>query len=218
MTYQYILFDLDGTLTDPGVGITKSVQYALKKFKIEVSDLTSLYCFIGPPLIDSFMKYYQFSKEDAKLAVQYYREYFSVHGIFENELYEHIVDMLSELKEKGKTIILATSKPEVFAKQILDYFHLTPYFTFVAGSTLQNTRTKKAEVIQYALDSCKITEKEKVLMVGDREQDVIGATTCGIDSVGVLYGYGNRTELEAVNATYIVDSVDGLRDLLKRLS
>ena len=214
MKYQYILFDLDGTLTDPGVGITRSVQYALEKFNMKVSDLTSLYCFIGPPLIDSFMTFYQLSKEDATLAINYYREYFSVKGMFENEVYDQIVDMLAELKRRDMKVILATSKPEFFAKQILDYFHLTPYFDFVAGSTMDETRNKKADVIQYALDTCQITQKEKVLMVGDREHDVIGAKTCGIDCVGVLYGYGNREELEAAGATYIVPSVAKLRELL----
>ncbi len=214
MRYQYILFDLDGTLTDPGVGITRSVQYALEKFNMKVSDLTSLYCFIGPPLIDSFMTFYQLSKEDATLAINYYREYFSVKGMFENEVYDQIVDMLAELKRRDMKVILATSKPEFFAKQILDYFHLTPYFDFVAGSTMDETRNKKADVIQYALDTCQITQKEKVLMVGDREHDVIGAKTCGIDCVGVLYGYGNREELEAAGATYIVPSVAKLRELL----
>lgn len=210
--YQYILFDLDGTLTDPGVGITNSVAYALKKFNINVKNKTELYKFVGPPLLDSFVKYYAFSEEHGKIAVEYYREYFKAKGIFENEVYDGIEDMLTLLKSKGKKVILATSKPESFAKNILKHFHLDKYFDFVAGATMDETRNKKGDVIKYALESCRINDLSTVIMIGDREHDIIGAKECGIDSIGVLFGYGSYDELHDAGATYIAETV---KDILK---
>lgn len=212
--YNYILFDLDGTLTDPGRGITNSVAYALNKFGIEVADKTELYKFIGPPLTDSFEKYYGFSSEDAVTAVEYYREYFKPKGIYENEIYEGVPELLKTLKENGKTVILATSKPELFAQEILKYFGIDVYFDFVAGATLDKTRTKKGDVIAYALDSIGITDKEKCLMVGDREQDINGAKQNGIDSLGVLYGYGDMQELTNAKSTYIAKTVTDIIEYL----
>ena len=205
--YNYVLFDLDGTLTDPGTGITNSVMHALKKYGIEVEDRTSLYKFIGPPLIDSFEKYFGFSHEEAVKSVDYYREYYKDKGIYENEVYAGVEELLKKLNEKGKKIILATSKPELFAKQILRHFGIEKYFLFAAGSTMDETRTNKAEVIEYALSECGITEKTAVVMVGDREHDIIGANKNGIDSIGVLFGYGSREELESAGATYIAETV-----------
>lgn len=205
--YQYILFDLDGTLTDPGKGITNSVAYALKKFGISVTDKRELYKFIGPPLVDSFMNYYGFSEEDASAAVEYYREYFKPTGIFENEIYNGVPQLLETLKANGKIVILATSKPEVFAKEILKYFEIDKYFDFVAGATLDSTRNKKKDVIAYALENCGITEKSQCLMVGDRAQDVNGANANGIDSLGVLFGYGDIDELQTAGVTYIAETV-----------
>ena len=207
MTYQFILFDLDGTLTDPAVGITNSVMYALKKYDIEVSDRSELYPFIGPPLWESFEKYYGFTKEESKKAVEYYREYFKDRGIFENFVYDGIEDLLKELKDNGKTLIVATSKPEVFAKQIMAHFDLAKYFTYIAGSNLDGTRVKKQEVIQYALESCSINDLSKAIMIGDREHDIIGAKGVGIASIGVLFGYGDRNELEKAGSDFIVDTV-----------
>lgn len=208
MHYDNILFDLDGTLTDPAMGITNSVMHALKKYGIEVSDRSELYKFIGPPLTDSFERYYGFSKSEAVTAVEYYREYFKDIGIFENKVYEGIPELLARLSDKGKTIILATSKPSVFAKRILEHFDLAKYFSFVSGSLLDGTRVRKDEVIQYALTGCNITDKSGTVMVGDREHDIIGAKKCGIQSIGVLFGYGSREELEAAGADYIAASVD----------
>ncbi len=208
--YKYILFDLDGTLTDPARGITNSVVFALNKFGIDVADKTELYKFIGPPLTDSFEKYYGFSSDDALKAVEYYREYFKPKGIYENEIYQGVEELLKHLKENGKTVILATSKPEVFAIEILKYFKLDIYFDFVAGATLDKTRNKKSDVIAYALNSCNITDKSKCLMVGDREQDINGAKANGIDSLGVLYGYGDIDELSNAGATYIAKSVEDI--------
>ena len=211
---QIVLFDLDGTLTDPGVGITNSVAYALKKYGIEIKDRTQLYPFIGPPLIDSFEKYFQFSEEEAKHAVTLYREYFRETGIFENKVYDGIAPMLEHLANSGKTLIVATSKPEVFAKQILEHFHLDDYFRYIAGANLDGTRAKKNEVIEYALEACGVTERASAVMIGDRDYDIIGAQKAGVDSVGVLYCYGSREELERAKATYIVKTVADLEQLL----
>ena len=212
--YQIVLFDLDGTLTDPGVGITNSVAYALKKYGIEVADKTQLYPFIGPPLIDSFEKYYGFSEEEAKHAVTLYREYFREKGIFENEVYDGIAPMLEHLTDNGKTLIVATSKPEIFARQILEHFQLDGCFRYIAGANLDGTRSKKNEVIEYALEACDVTDRSSAVMIGDRDYDIIGAQKTGLDSVGVLYGYGNRAELERAQATYIVKTVADLEQLL----
>ena len=201
--YKYLLFDLDGTLTDPGLGITNSVMYALRKFDINVEERTSLYKFIGPPLRDSFETFYGFSSEKSELAVQYYREYFSERGLYENEAYDGIADLLTQLKERGKSLIVATSKPESFAIKILQHFKLYDYFDFVAGATMDATRNKKADIIKYALESCNISEKSSVIMIGDREHDVIGAKENGLDSIGVLFGYGSYDELKRAGATFI---------------
>ena len=214
MRYQYILFDLDGTLTDPGIGITNSVLYALGKYGIEVNDRSDLYKFIGPPLRDSFEVYYGFSKEDSKKAVEYYREYYKDKGIFENAVYDGAEDLLKTLKSSGKTLILATSKPEVYAKQIVEHFDIAKYFTYIAGSNLDGTRVKKDEVIQYALERYNITDLTKAIMIGDREHDILGAKEIGISSIGVLFGYGDRTELENAGADYIVDTVADIEKVL----
>ncbi len=214
MQYTHILFDLDGTLTDPALGITNSVMHALKKYGIEVKDRRELYKFIGPPLTDSFEQYYGFSKTQAVTAVDYYREYYRDTGIFENSLYGGIPELLALLKSKGKTLILATSKPEVFAKRILEHFRLDQFFSFISGSCLDGTRVKKDEVIQYALKSCNITDKSGVVMVGDREHDVIGAKKCGIRCIGVLFGYGGRTELEEAGADYLAETVEEIGKII----
>ena len=178
--YDILLFDLDGTLTDPAEGITNSVMHALGKWGIEVSDRRQLYRFIGPPLVDSFMKYYGFSREDAERSVEYYREYFRDRGLFENTVYPDTVETLDALKKMGKKLIVATSKPEAFAKRIMDHFDLAKYFTFIGGAEFTGPRTKKGAVIAYVLESCGITDKSRVLMVGDREHDVLGAKENGL--------------------------------------
>ena len=204
--YKYFLFDLDGTLTDPGIGITNSVMYALKKFGIKVEERATLYKFIGPPLLESFERFYGFSKEESEQAIQYYREYFRPHGLYENEVYEGVEELLKTLKQNGKRLIVATSKPDEFAVEILKHFHLDHYFDFIAGATMDEKRTKKADVIAYALEQCKITDKASAIMIGDREHDVLGAKQVGLDSIGVLYGYGNYEELKNAGATYIVEN------------
>lgn len=201
--YKYALFDLDGTLTDPGEGITRSVQYALAKFGITVEDRRELYCFIGPPLHESFEVYYGFSRKDAMLAVDYYREYYAIKGIFENLVYEGVPEALAAIKARGVKISLATSKPEGYAKQILEHFALDGYFDAVAGSNMDGTRTKKAEVVERALMLLGNPDVRDCVMIGDREHDVLGGAAHGMDTVGVLFGYGNREELEHAGATHI---------------
>lgn len=212
--YKYIFFDLDGTLTDPGLGITNSVAYSLEKYGISVDDRSELYKFIGPPLIDSYMDFYNFSKEKAVQAVDVYREYYAVKGIFENYVYDGIPGLLKLLQADGKKIILATSKPEEYAKIILEHFDLAKYFFYIAGSNMDESRSKKSEVIAYALQKCQIKDKSQVVMIGDREHDIIGAKEIGLDSIGVLYGYGDYEELECAGANQIVENVNGLRDIL----
>jgi phosphoglycolate phosphatase len=210
----YILFDLDGTLTDPAVGITRSVDHALGFFGIRTADLRELRKFIGPPLKDSFMRYYGFDKAKAQLAVEKYREYFSKTGIYENELIEGIDELLARLAQNGRKLILATSKPKVFADIILEHFGLMKYFSLVCGSELDGTRVKKDEVIAYALEMAGITDLDSAVMIGDREHDAIGARKVGIDCIGVLFGYGSREELKDAGATMLAGTVSELEALL----
>lgn len=214
MSYDYLLFDLDGTLTDPGEGITNSVAYALRKQGIEVTDKKELYCFIGPPLSESFSRFFGFSMEESLRCVEYYREYYRDKGIFENLLYDGIPELLATLKSRGKKIILATSKPELFAKQILDHFGLTEYFDHICGASMDESRNKKAAVIEYALETAKLDDLARAVMIGDREHDINGAGLNGLDSIGVLFGYGDRPELEAAGATYISESVEDIKKFI----
>ncbi len=201
--YKYILFDLDGTLTDPGLGITNSVMYALRKFGITENDRTKLYKFIGPPLKESFGTFYGFSPAQCELAVRYYREYFTDTGIFENAVYDGIPELLKTLKERGKTTVLATSKPEVFAVRILKHFGLYGHFDLVCGATMDDTRNQKGDIIKYALEQCGVISPSEAVMVGDRKHDVIGAAENGLGAIGVLYGYGDEDELKKAGAAYI---------------
>ena len=208
-----IFFDLDGTLTDPAEGITNSVAYALSKFGIEVSDRRELYRFIGPPLVDAFMEYYGFPKADAERALAFYREYFAPKGIFENAVIQGIPELLSKLGEQGKRLFVATSKPEPFAVQILEHFSLNGYFEGIYGSTMDETRNKKDAVIAYALEVSGV-DKVDTVMVGDRHHDIDGAKKNGMRSVGVLFGYGSRAELEGAGADAIAATVDELQKML----
>lgn len=211
---KYLLFDLDGTLTDPGIGITNSVMYALEKCGSAVPGRESLFKFIGPPLLDSFRDYCGFSDERSYEALNFYREYFSEKGIFENEVYNGISNALSELKNMGFTLLLATSKPEIFAKRILGHFDLDGFFTVCAGADLSEKRSAKADVIERAISLCGASPYES-LMIGDREYDVIGAAKFGIETLGVTYGYGSREELLASGAKYIADSPDEIVTIIK---
>lgn len=214
MDKQFILFDLDGTVTDPKEGITKSVKYSLETFDIHIDCLDDLIPFIGPPLRDSYIKFYNFSEPDAEKAVAKYREYFSDKGIFENTLYPGMDKLLHKLQQHGKTLIIATSKPAVFAERILKYFNIDTCFSFIAGSELDGRRSRKSEVINYAIQNVGINDLNKAIMIGDREHDIIGARETGIDSIGVLYGYGSLRELTEAGANYIAENVNSLSELL----
>ena len=212
---KYLLFDLDGTLTDPKIGITTCVQYALHSFGIEEPDLDKLEPFIGPPLRDSFMEFYGFTAEQAEEAVAKYRERFQNKGLFENEVYDGIPEMLKTLQSKGYFLAVASSKPQVYVERILEHFDLASYFEFVGGADLEETRVRKGDVIQYVLDTCGLSDKkEKILMIGDREHDVLGARKQGLECVGVLFGYGDRKEMEDCHAAYIAESINELRKML----
>ena len=212
--YEFALFDLDGTLTDPGEGITRSVQYALAKFGIDVQNRQELFCFIGPPLHESFEVYYGFSREDAFRAVDAYREYYGVKGIFENEVYAGVRECLVALKESGVKISLATSKPEGYAKQILEHFGLDGYFDAVAGSNMDGSRTKKAEVVERALMLLGDPDLCECVMIGDREHDVLGGAAHGMDTIGVTFGYGSEQELVRAGATHIAHTPGEIVEIL----
>lgn len=216
---KYILFDLDGTLTEPKEGITKSVQYALDSIGIHEPDLNNLIKFIGPPLEVSFKEYYGLNDADTKEAVKRYRERYKDVGIFENSIYDGVTDMLDALKKQGAGLALATSKPDIFAERIVDEYGMRPYLDAVAGGKI-NGSCVKADVIREAFEKLGIGEDDKknVIMVGDREHDIIGANECGIESVGVYFGYAAPGELEAAGATYIVSSMGELKQLLLELS
>ena len=211
--YSNILLDLDGTLTDPGTGITNSIMYSLEKLGITETDRTKLYRFIGPPLMDSLRSAYGFSEREGLDALRYYREYFSDKGIFENEVYEGIPEVLGKMKALGKKVILATSKPEVYARRILEHFELDRYFDFIAGGTMDNSRVRKGDVIAFALKST-AADPEAALMVGDRDNDVEGAALNGIKTLGVLYGYGSYEELSDAGAAFFAKTPQAILDYI----
>lgn len=213
MKYKYIFFDLDGTLTDPQEGITNCVKYALEHFGIHETDYSKLMRFIGPPLIYSFHEFYGFDNEKSLEAVKKYRERFSSVGLFENKVYDGIYDLLQTLTDNGHILALATSKPKVFADRIMAKYRLRPYFKLICGSELDGTRNDKNEVIEYAIEKLKCP-REKIIMVGDRKHDIIGAKKCGISSCGVRFGYAEVGELEEAGADFIAENIAGLLPIL----
>jgi phosphoglycolate phosphatase len=204
MKYRYLFFDLDGTLTNPGLGITNSVIYALNKFGIKENDRESLYRFIGPPLADSFKEFYGFDEQKAWTAVEYYREYFADKGLFENFVYDGIKDLLTELKNRGHRLYVATSKPTKYSVQILEKFELLNFFEYVSGANMDEKNSSKSDIIRHALEVSG-APLDEVLMIGDRHHDIDGAKANNIASAGVLYGYGNSEEHENARADYIID-------------
>ncbi|MBE6730438.1 MAG: HAD family hydrolase [Ruminococcaceae bacterium] len=216
MKYNTVLFDLDGTLTDPGEGITNSVIHSLKYFGIEEKDRVKLYKFIGPPLWESFEVFYGFSREKAVEAVEHYREYYKVKGIYENYLYEGVKEMLESLKSAGIKILVATSKPEKFANIILEHFGIAKYFDFIGGASMDGKRVNKDDVIAYTLKSAEVSDVSKCVMVGDRLHDILGAKALDMDSIGVLYGYGDYKELSEAGATYIAENPEKAVEIILR--
>lgn len=211
--YQTILFDLDGTLTDPGMGITNSVMYALEKLGYEIPPRQALYKFIGPPLHDSFQDFYGMNTQQTDEAVRLFREYFARQGIRENALYPRIPEMLERLGGAGKHLVLATSKPEQWAKMVMEQFGLDRYVRDIAGATMTRERNKKGQVIAYALEAFGV-DPATAVMVGDREHDILGGRENGLPGIGVTYGYGSREELEQAGAVGIAGAPDELAQLL----
>ena len=219
--FDYLFFDLDGTLTDPAQGITNSFIYALKYFGIEIPSYETLCSFIGPPLPDTFKNYFGFDDEKAAEGVKKYREYFSTKGLLENSVYPGIQELLETLKQSGKKLVVATSKPEEYSVRIIEHFGLSQYFENVCGSLMDESRSKKAEVIAYAIERNHISEKSKILMIGDRKHDILGAkevskSFANIMSCSVLFGYGGLQELQSAGADFIAEDVEALKKLCLR--
>lgn len=214
MKYKSILFDLDGTLTDSGPGIRSGVRHALKRFGIEENNLERLNRFIGPPLYDSFMRFYNIPPEEAKKGEMYFREYYSDKGIYENSLYDGVSDTLKRLNDAEKRLYIATSKPEFMARRVAEYFGIDKYFTAICGSFTDGTGSTKKEVIERLFENCPEISAQSVIMVGDRKHDIDGAAACGIPCAAVLWGYGSKEEFEEHGASYIVKTPAELCSLL----
>jgi phosphoglycolate phosphatase len=211
-----ILIDLDGTLTDPKVGITTSARYGLEKIGHPISDEINIDWIIGPPLKASLAKILNVEADHvlAEQALMGYRERFAVKGLYENHVFEGVAETLAELKRRGYRLFVATAKPTVYAKQILEHFDLAQYFTDIYGSELNGERTNKAELIQYILEQQKL-QADQCLMVGDREHDIFGARQNGIDTIAVNYGYGSQEELALAQPKYQIDRFNQLLDYFK---
>ncbi|WP_191018020.1 HAD family hydrolase [Treponema zioleckii] len=211
--FDYLFFDLDGTLTNPAKGIANSFVYALKYYGIEIPSYEKLCSFIGPPLLDTFRTQFGFSDEKAAEAIVKYREYFAEKGLFENSVYPGIKNLLEKLKSAEKKLVVATSKPEEYSVRIIEHFGLAEYFENVCGSNIDETRSKKDEVIEYAIARNGITDRSKILMIGDRKHDILGAKKTGLKSCGVLFGYGTREELKTAGADFIAESLAELEKI-----
>ena len=212
--YDIIAFDLDGTLTNPERGLIASFVYAFKKMGVDYGQKSELKRFIGPPIYEEWQRCFGFTPEESSKALLIFREYYSVYGWWDNEIYPGVKEMLEKLKNAGKKIILATSKPEIFAKKVLELFDISKYFDFIGGASTDKTRDKKSEVLEYSLASVGVSDKSKAILVGDRVYDSEGAIACGIDSLGVLYGHGSDSEVRSAGFTYVVNNVEDIAALL----
>lgn len=212
-----ILFDLDGTISNSKEGITKCVQYALQSFDIYEENLSKLESFIGPPLVDSFMKYYNFSETKAKEATKKYRQRYSEIGVHEAEIYPNVEECLIELKNRNFFIGLASSKPEDFCKTVLEDFNIIQYFDDIVGATLDGKISSKKDVLEEVFSRNNNLKKEDSLLIGDTVYDILGAKYIGIPCIGVSYGFGKVEEMKKAGATTIIDDIPELVDLLKSL-
>ena len=212
--FDLVIFDLDGTLTDSRVGITKSVSYALDRMGIKPPSLKELEHFIGPPLMDTFMGHYKFSKSESEKAVNLFRERYSEKGLYENIPFHNINTLLSSLKKSGIKLAVATSKPQHFSEKILDHFLLSQYFNEIIGSSLDNSFSHKNEIIAETLKRFPEVSKEKTVMVGDRKFDIEGARENGIFSIGVKYGFADPGEIDAACPQFQADNVEDLFKIL----
>lgn len=213
-TYRVVLFDLDGTLADPKIGITKSLQYALRKMELPARTADELVSFIGPPLHVSFTEQFGLDEQGVEKAVSFYRERFKTKGLYENVIYPAIPELLAELKANGIVLAVATSKPTEYAMQILQHFGILHFFDYVVGSNLDGTRSAKTEVIEELLRLLPKCPPQAIVMVGDRKHDLIGANNTGIDSVGVLYGFGSLEELCKEHPTFLANDIEQLQEIL----
>ena len=218
--YRYLLFDLDGTLTDSAEGIIKCVQYAAKKMGAEYKSAEELRVFVGPPLSESFKVVYGFSEEETRQAIVYYRERFQPIGMFENAVYPGIPELLECMKAHGKINLIASSKPEAFVKTILEHFDIAKYFDVIVGASMDESRNTKEAVIEEALSQLKNTDRygqyspDKCVMIGDRKYDICGAKYFGLRNIGVSYGFAPEGELKEAGADVIVDTVEELTQML----
>ncbi len=213
MNYKTAIFDLDGTITDSGPGIMNAIRYAVKKRGLPDVPEEVLRSFIGPPLKEQFRSVFGLSDDEGTIMVATYREYYGEKGIFENRVYDGVPEVFQKLQEAGVRILMATSKPEKYAKQIAEHFGFDKYFDFIGGACMDGRRTDKHDVIEYVIDSCKVC-RENTVMIGDRRHDMIGASKAGIRSIGVLYGYGSREELERAGADMIAVTPDDISKLI----
>lgn len=212
--YEYLFFDLDGTITDSFLSVANSFRYALESYGIKVNDINELRPVLGPPLRTSFETMFGFSPDESVKAVEKYRERYVNHYISENRIYDGVRELLTKLYEDGYKLVLATSKPEKFALNIMKHFELDKYFHFITGASMDKSRDTKEKVLEYILNCLKISDKSKILMIGDRKFDLDGAAFFGIDAAGVLYGYGTREELLAHSHVYIAESTDDLYEFI----
>ena len=216
INYRNALFDLDGTVVDPGLGIVNSVKFALKKLGYGINENESFRKFIGPPLKYSFEKYYGMKPGVAEQAVGFYREYFSEYGIGENKIYENITDLLKALKSKNVNVYIATSKPKIYAKKIIENFQLEQFFIAIEGSEFDGTLSDKSDLIAFIIKRHNLSVNESI-MIGDREHDIIGARNNKMDSIGVGYGYGTKGELLNAGAKYYASDIYELSELLNNI-
>lgn len=215
-TIENILFDLDGTLTNPKEGIINSILFALKKLEIRENNVNELDSFIGPPLRESFKTRYNLTDIKADQAVNVYREYFSTQGLFENEPYFGVEELLEALSINNFKLYVATSKPTVFAQQILRHFNLEKYFIEIIGSNLDNSRTDKTEIISHVVSAHQL-KTSKSIMVGDRKYDIIGAKNNSVKTIGVTYGYGSLEELTLCKPDLIAENCTELKNIFLKL-
>lgn len=212
--YDVIAFDLDGTLTDPEHGLIEAYIYGFTRMGIsDYGTRESLRRYIGPPVYDEWRRDFSLSEEEGKRLLAYFREYYDVYGWWDNKVYDGVIQLLETLRGAGKTLILATSKPERTANRVIRHFGLDKYFDFI-GASVDRIRDKKWQVLDYALDSVGCSDRSRALMIGDRKYDAEGAKICGIDALGVLWGHGSFDELAGAGFEYIVHSTDEIKRLL----
>lgn len=210
--FDTLLFDLDGTLTDSTEGIVRCLEYALERMGFDIPEDKNK--FLGPPLYRSFAEFCGMNEEQVNEAVRIFRERYSTVGLFENRVYEGVPEMLKRLRDGGKRIMVATSKPEVYAVRIFDRFGLSQFFEIVGGANINGTRNDKDEVIEYVLEKAGISDRSSVLMIGDRRQDVLGAHKTGLKCMGILWGFGSIEELTEAGADFIAETPEKAADML----